>query len=167
MEHLPPPALPAPFVPHGQRSPGGAGGSGVRRGTALLVSHQCQIWEIAVFSLLTSDPEARRGGEVRGARCLSAGRPGSGGGTRPAWQSKKIGAGARRPRPATAASLGAWGEPRASRVGLLWLLFMRSWKLLGESFIFTRTLKVIVASAGKGTLASAWEARMQPCKMCH
>lgn len=66
----------APCVPRRQRSLGGAGGSGVRTDPALLVSHQCQIWEIAVFSLLANNPEVQRGGEVRGERCHSAERPG-------------------------------------------------------------------------------------------
>ena len=115
---LPPRALPAPCVPRGQRSPGGAGGSGVRTGTERLGSRQCQIWEIAVFSLLTSSPEARRGGEVRRALCPSAEGPGPGGGTRPP-RGSRLGQELGGPRPATAASLGPWGEPRAARVGPL------------------------------------------------
>lgn len=58
---------------------------------------------------------------------------------------------------------GAEGLPCGSAVVIIY----ESWKLPGESFIFTRTSNVIVASEGKGTPASAWEARMQPCKMCH
>lgn len=106
-------ALPEPCVPDGRGE-----GSGVHTDTAPLVFHQCQIWEIAGFSPLTSVPEAQRGGE---AAVLLHGEAGAGrgdpatpaelGGPRPGG----VGRGGSLPPGAAGALMGevlraAWGE---------------------------------------------------------
>lgn len=70
------------------------------------------------FRCYRAAPRRQRGGGLRGARFPSAERQGPGRGTRPPWQSRP-GQEPGGPRPGTAASLGAWGEPRASRAGPL------------------------------------------------
>lgn len=63
-----------------------------------------------------------------GVRRLRAGEPASG--------AERTGQGAR-PSPSGGCRLpGGSGLPRVPRAGRLDLLFLRSWKLLGESFIF-------------------------------
>lgn len=114
------------------------------------------VWGIAVFSLLTSGPEAQRGGEPRGAP-LRRGPPapvrGPGGAGR---ELRGVRPPPRGPGAAESPPCGSAG-PVISEVP----------REIGESFIFTCALNVIGAAERKGTLVRAWEAWMQPCKMCH
>lgn len=95
------------------RQPRRCWGSGIRTGPALLLSHQFQVWGVAVFPRLTRGPEGQRGGE------------GHRGGQGPGPSGQRIGAAARLPPGA--------GESRDPAASPPPLLFMRSWKLLGRA----------------------------------
>lgn len=145
----------APLAPHPPRA---VPGPGLRTATAPLLCRQRWIWGIAVFALLTSGPEAQRGGDARGAPLRAE---------EAAIRAQRSGHGARRSRPAAAASPGDRGLPRVP-VRVRWnCYFWRPGSCLGRALFFTCTLNAIAATERKGTLTRAWEAWMQPCKMCH